>query len=87
MTTEQLGVPAFDKEDDMNDSMSRDLDDVYPIATVKKPEQHNSPNIKAAAMLLRMGTFSSSSPNRRLNHMVTKEAKLIDKIRKIKDKN
>ena len=38
-------------------------------------------------MLLRMGTFSSSSPNRRLNHMVTKEAILIDKIRKIKDKN
>ena len=67
--------------------MSRDLDDVYPISSTaikKPPEQHNT---KAASMLLRMGTFSSNSPNRRLNHMVTKEAKLIQKIRKIKDKN
>ena len=80
MGTVQFGVKSLDVDDSISreDLNARDLD----------RSNNNSPNINAASIKLqRKGTFSSSSPNRRLKHMITKEAKLMQKIQKIKDKN
>lgn len=70
MATFKLGKATQEVDED---SISRDLSKQDLLGTKSFIEA--SPDINAASIkLARKGTFSSSSPNRRINHLVRKEA-------------